>query len=151
MPEFLYGIGASPTLIALSYRNPTPIQIGMTGTISGTQYRVAGRVVLGEEEAGATYYWNEFNLETDAGEAVTLVYEETERGGEWRLFRMFDPPHPMSAADAATKRIGDPLNLDGTQVFVRFVSKSRVYQVDGKRPRPWGTSRITSMPTPATK
>src|ERR1035438_10112347 len=106
----------------------------MTGKLSGKQYRVVGRVVLGEEEEGGTYYWNEFNLETDAGEVATLVYEETERGVEWRLFQMFEPGCPMAAADAATKREGDPLDLDGTHMFVRLVSKSRVYHIEGKAP-----------------
>jgi hypothetical protein len=118
----------------MSYRNPTPIRIGMTGSLSGKQYRVVGRVVLGEEEDGETYYWNEFNLESDGGEAATLVYEESEQGVEWRLFYMFEPDYPMTAADAATKRAGDPLNLEGTQVFVRLVSKSRVYDIEGKAP-----------------
>ena len=118
----------------MSYPNPTPIRIGMTGNLSGKQYRVVGRVVLGEEEDGDTYYWNEFNLESDGGEVATLVYEQTERGGEWRLFQMFEPAHPLTAADAATKRAGDPLNLDGAQMFVRLVSKSRVYHIEGKPP-----------------
>lgn len=106
----------------------------MTGKLSGTQYRVVGRVVLGEDEDGDTYYWNEFNLESDGGGVATLVYEETEQGGEWRLFRLFEPAHPLTAADAATKRAGDPLNLDGVQMFVRLVSKSRIYHIEGKAP-----------------
>jgi len=106
----------------------------MTGTLSGKEYRVVGRVVLGEQEEGGSYYWNEFNLESDGRETATLVYEETEQGGEWRLFSLFEPDFPMSAADAATKRAGDPLNLDGTQVFVRLVSQSRVYHIEGKAP-----------------
>ena len=93
-----------------------------------------GRVVLGEEEDGETYYWNEFNLESDDGEEATLVYEETESGGEWRLFQMFEPEYPMTAEDAATKRAGDPLNLEGTQVFIRLVAESRVYHIEGKAP-----------------
>jgi Domain of unknown function (DUF4178) len=106
----------------------------MIGTLSGTRYRVVGRVVLGEEEQGETYYWNEFNLEDDAGKTATLVYEQTEQGGEWRLFHTFEPEFPMTAADAATKRAGDPLNIEGTQVFVRLVSTSRVYAIEGKAP-----------------
>jgi hypothetical protein len=116
----------------LSYSNPTPIRIGMTGNLAGTQYRVMGRVVLGEEEEGGTYYWNEFNLESDGGGVATLVYEQTERGGEWRLFQMFEPACPMTAADAATKRAGDPLDLEGMHMFVRLVSQSRVYHIEGK-------------------
>jgi hypothetical protein len=118
----------------LSYSNPTPIRIGMTGNLAGTQYRVVGRVVLGEDEEGGTYYWNEFNLESDAGEAATLVYEQTERGGEWRLFHLFEPACPITAADAATKRAGDPLDLEGMHMFVRLVSQSRVYHIEGKAP-----------------
>ncbi|HEY5481022.1 MAG TPA: DUF4178 domain-containing protein, partial [Verrucomicrobiae bacterium] len=72
----------------MSYNNPTPIRIGMTGNLSGKQYRVVGRVVLGEEENGETYYWNEFNLESDGDDEATLVYEETETAGEWRLFHL---------------------------------------------------------------
>jgi hypothetical protein len=118
----------------MSHPNPAPIKIGMTGNLSGKQYRVTGRAVLGEAEAGAIYYWNEFNLEIATGEEETLVFEKTKRGGEWRLFRMFEPDYPMTAADAATKRIGDRINLDGTPVFVSFVSNSRVYETEGKPP-----------------
>jgi hypothetical protein len=118
----------------LSYNNPTPIRIGMTGNISGKQYRVVGRVVLGEEEEGGAYYWNEFNLESDGGEVATLVYEETEGGGEWRLFHLFQPACPMTTKNAATKREGDPLDLEGMHMFVRLVSKSRVYHIEGKAP-----------------
>jgi hypothetical protein len=118
----------------MSYSNPTPIRIGMTGKLSGKQYRVVGRVVLGEEEDGDTYYWNEFNLESDGGDVATLVYEVTERGGEWRLFEMFEPGRPLTAADAATKRVGDALDLGGTKMFVRLVSTSRVYHIEGKAP-----------------
>ncbi len=106
----------------------------MTGSFSGTQYRVVGRVVLGEREEGETYYWTEFNLESDDGEEATLAFEETEDGSEWRLFQMFEPEYPMTAEDAATKRAGDPLNLEGTQVFIRLVAESRVYHIEGKAP-----------------
>src|ERR1035437_7266407 len=106
----------------------------MTGDISGKQYRVVGRVVLGEEEEGGTYYWNEFNLESDGCEVATQVYEATDRGGEWRLFHLFEPACPMTAADAATKREGDPLDLEGIHMFVRLVSQSRVYHIEGKAP-----------------
>jgi len=116
------------------YHNPTPITVGMTGTFDGTQYRVVGRVVMGVVEGGQIYYWQEFNLETDAGESATLVYERTERGGEWRFFTLFEPQYPITAEDAATKRVGDPLNLDGTDVRVTLLEQSRVYHIEGKAP-----------------
>jgi hypothetical protein len=114
--------------------NPTPVRIGMTGTFDGTQYRVVGRLVMGVVEDGEIYDWQEFNLETGTGKTATLVYERTERGGEWRFFTMFEPQYPITAEDAATKRVGDPINLDGTDLRVTLVEQSRVYHIEGKAP-----------------
>ena len=118
----------------MSFTNPTSLSLGMTGNLSGCSYRVAGRVVLGMEEDGETYYWNEFNLVDDAGESVTLVFEETERGGQWKLFTYFEPEFPMTAADAATRKLGDRLNLEGTDVRVTLVDESRIYHIEGEAP-----------------
>ena len=114
--------------------NPTALRTGMSGTLLGKHYRVIGRVVMGMEEDGETYYWNEFNLLDNSGENATLVYEETERGGMWKLFTMFAPEYPMTAADAATRKIGDELNLEGTQVRVTLVDESRVYYIEDQAP-----------------
>ena len=118
----------------MSFANPTPLRIGMTGTLAGKTYRVAGRVVMGMEDAGETYYWNEFNLVTDEGESVTLVHEQTESGVEWKLFTMFEPEYPMTATDAATKRVADRLNLEETDLLVTLVDESRVYHIEGEAP-----------------
>jgi hypothetical protein len=118
----------------MSFENPTRLRIGMHGQFSGRDYRVVGRVVMGEAENGEVYYWNEFNLETHSGESATLVYEGTESGGQWRLFNSFEPEFPMTAADAGTKQVGDPLNLTGNDVRVTFRGTSRVYQIEGEAP-----------------
>lgn len=118
----------------MSFANPTPLRVGMTGTLSATRYRVAGRVVVGMEDAGETYYWNEFNLVDDAGDSVTLVYEETEGGGEWKLFTWFEPDNPLSVQEAAAQRVGDQVNLDGTPLRVTLVDESRVYHIEGEAP-----------------
>ncbi len=118
----------------MSFENPTRLCIGMHGNFAGKDYHVAGRVVMGETEGGETYYWNEFNLEANDGSYADLVYEETERGGEWRLFTLFEPEYPMTAADAVTKRVGDRLNLTGEDVRVTLRSASRVYHIEGQAP-----------------
>lgn len=118
----------------MSYANPTRVRIGMHGTFGGKDFRVLGRVVMGESEEGETYYWNEFNLQAADGTTTCLVYEETERGGEWKLFRDFVPEYPMTAADAATKRVGDRLNLTDDEVRVTFRGSSRVFRIEGKSP-----------------
>ena len=118
----------------MSYEKPTRLRIGMHGKFAGKDYRLVGRVVMGVIDDGETYYWNEFNLEAADGTTADLVYEETERGGEWRLFTLFDPEYPITAADAATKRVGDHLNLTGTDVHVTLRDTSRVYRIEGKAP-----------------
>jgi hypothetical protein len=47
---------------------------------------------------------------------------------------MFEPEFPLTAADAATKRVGDRLNLTGNDVRVTFRGRSRVYRIEGKAP-----------------
>ena len=118
----------------MSFENPTHLRLGLHGTFAGKDYRLVGRVVMGETEGGETYYWNEFNLESQDGSYSDLVYEETERGGEWRLFTMFEPEYPMTAADAATKCIGDHVNLTGEDVRITLRSSSRVYHIEGQAP-----------------
>lgn len=118
----------------MSFENPTRLRIGMHGNFGGKDYRIVGRSVLGETEGGQTYYWNEFNLETGPGEQATLVYEETEGGGKWRLFTMFEPLNPLTAADAASKRVGNRLDLGGDTLWVTFCGSSRVYYIEGKGP-----------------
>lgn len=118
----------------MSFNNPTPVKVGMTGVFSGTTYRVLGRVVMGVIDDGETYYWNEFNLKSDSGQIATLVYELTEHGGEWRWFTMFDPQFPITAADAASKRVGDPINLDGSHLRITLRDNSRIYFIEGEAP-----------------
>jgi len=114
--------------------NPTPITVGLSGTFNGRRFRVAGRVVMGMEEGGEVYYWNEFNLVGLEGQTATLVCEQSEEGVQWRMFTLFEPEYPMSAADAATRRVGDLLNLDGVDARVTLVDESRVYFIEGEGP-----------------
>lgn len=118
----------------MSFENPTPLRIGASGTLNGWRVRVAGRLVMGMEEGGETYYWNEFHLVDDSGNSATLVFEETESGPEWKLFREFTPTHPLTAGEAASKRVGDTVNLDGTPTRITLVDESRVCFIEGVAP-----------------
>ena len=118
----------------MSNTNPTPIRVGTNGTFNGVRYLVAGRVVMGMELDGERYFWNEFNLVSDGGETATLVHEEGDNGAEWRMFILFEPEFPMSASEAAAKRVGDRINLEGTDVRITLVDESRVYHIEGDAP-----------------
>ena len=118
----------------MSNNNPTPIRVGTYGTFNGVRYRVAGRLVMGMELDGERYFWNEFNLVSDAGETATLVHEVGEHGIEWRMFVLFEPEFPLSASEAESKRVGDRINLEGTHVRISLVDESRVYHIEGDAP-----------------
>jgi Domain of unknown function (DUF4178) len=118
----------------MNFGNPTQITLGMTGELYGVKYRVLGRVLLGEKEEDIIYAWNEFNMVADTGETATLVFEETSCGPEWRWFTMFDPEFELPAEDAATKKVGDRINLDGTDLTVTLVQESRIYSIEGRAP-----------------
>jgi hypothetical protein len=114
--------------------NPTPLRVGMSGAFVGKNYRIAGRIVLSMEEAGETYYWNEFHLIGDDGKCATLVFEQTEKGPEWKMFTLLEPAPPMSAAEAALKRVGDQINFEGRTLSVTCVDESRVCEIEGEAP-----------------
>ena len=118
----------------MSLENPTDLRLGLRGQISGRNYRIAGRIVLGTEDAGQTYYWNEFHLVEDSGEEATLVYEVGEEGPEWKIFRLTEPANPLSAAEAGSKRVGDRVNIDGEDIGVTLVGQSRVHFIEGEAP-----------------
>lgn len=118
----------------MSFENPTPLIVGATGTLDGRRVRVAGRVVVGMEESGETYSWNEFNVVDSFGRASTLVFEETEAGPEWKLFKFIEPLRVMSVSDAAAKRVGDMVDLDGMPTRVTLVAESRVLCIEGQGP-----------------
>ena len=114
----------------MNHPNPTPLRLGATGFLDGQSYRVVGRVVVGMEEAGETYYWQEFNLVDRTGLNATLVWED----GEWKLFTLFEPRHPLTAPEAAGKRLGETVNLDGQPTPITLVDESRVYFIEGVAP-----------------
>lgn len=118
----------------MSLANPTPLIVGTTGLLDGRRFRVAGRVVLGVEVEGETYYWNEFNLVDGFGRTATLVFEETEDGPSWKLFELIEPPPTLTVAEAAEKRVGQMVTLDGEPARITLVGQSRVHFIEGTGP-----------------
>lgn len=114
--------------------NPTPLRLGAKGTLNGWSVRVAGRVVMSMELDGETYTWNEFNLIDTSGNGATLVFEETDDGPEWKLFRAITPDRPLTVSQAAAKRVGDTVDLDGAPIEITLVDQSRVAFIEGTPP-----------------
>jgi hypothetical protein len=117
----------------MPHGNFSPIRVGMSGVLNGATYRVVGRMLMSMEEDGQVYYWNEFHLIGPDDKRALLVHETT-GGPQWRLFRLLEPKHPITAAEAATKRVGDAINLTGDSLRISCVDESRVCEIEGEAP-----------------
>ncbi len=118
----------------MKYANTTPLELGMTGEFLGKRYRIAGRLVMGMDEGGETYTWNEFHLVADDGSSTTLVHEVTENGVEWRMFTLIEPMHSLTAAEAASRRVGESIDISGKSMRINCVDESRVLHIEGEAP-----------------
>lgn len=118
----------------MSFENPTPLRVGASGSLDGWRCRVAGRVVMGAEIEGETYYWQEYHLVDGFSRRATLVFEETEDGPEWKLFKLFTPGRPLTVEEAKRLQVGDAVNLDGAEARITLVDQSRVFHIEGTAP-----------------
>lgn len=119
----------------MSTANPTGLNVGASGLLNGTRYTVRGRVALSMvAEDGEKYFWHEFDLVDDAGATATLVYEEEEDGPAWKWFTLLEPRKPLTAAEAAAKRVGDTIEFEGRLIPITLVDESRVERIDGAAP-----------------
>ncbi|MFM8468923.1 MAG: DUF4178 domain-containing protein [Limisphaerales bacterium] len=114
--------------------NPTPIRVGMSGSFAGKAYTIIARVVMGMEDAGETYYWNEFYLSDGSDRIAMLVCEEVYGAQQWRLFTELTPAKPLTAREAGLKKVGDRVDIDGVSAEVTVVDESRVHFIEGKAP-----------------
>jgi hypothetical protein len=119
----------------MSTANPTGLNVGASGLLNGRRYTVRGRVVLSMvAEDGERYFWHEFDVVDDTGATATLVYEEEEDGPAWKWFTLLEPRRPLTAAEAAAKRVGDTIEFEGRQIPITLVDESRVERIDGAAP-----------------
>ncbi len=128
----------------MSHDNPTALHPGMSGMLDGRRYTVAGRVVFSVQLDGETFFWNEFNLVDSGGSEQTLVYEETEDGSPWKLFKRIEPLPPLAVVEAGAKRVGDTVIVDGKTARVTLVSLSRVCTVEGRAPEGTGVGDVAN-------
>jgi len=118
----------------MSFSNSTGLSLGTSGTLAGKRFSVVGRVVMGMEENGETYYWNEFHLVDSDNQSATLVHEVTEHGPQWKLFTYVESNRVWTADEAAAMNVGDRTDIDGMSARVTLVDESRVYFIEGHPP-----------------
>ncbi len=114
--------------------NPPLLKVGQTGHLNGQNFHIAGRIEMAMDDGGVTYGWNEYYLVAPDGNAATLVQEDGEHGVEWRIFRLIEPSRPITAAEAATKKVGETIDLTGERLRISLVDESRVVRIEGQAP-----------------
>lgn len=113
----------------MSFDNPTPLRLGMMGTLEGRVWTVKARMVLGVVEDGETYYWNEFIL-TSGDQLLYLELDE----GQWRQMRPFEPKNPPSAKALETAQVGQRVSIQGSAARVTKKDTARVHHIEGSPP-----------------
>jgi hypothetical protein len=112
----------------MSFRNTTPLRVGMRATFDGRSCELVGRLVMGMVEEGETYFWDEFLLVSPDGHDLFVEYDE----GQWRRMEVFLPRNPMTPQQAAQVRLGSHVNLDGHTATVTQVSRMSVHHLEGR-------------------
>ncbi|MCI0413266.1 DUF4178 domain-containing protein [bacterium] len=110
------------------YPNETIVNPGMKATRNAKAYEVIGRIVVGMEEEGETYLWDEFELVAADGDAMFLEFDE----GSWKLMETFTPNTPIGPDEIAGLHIGSSVSMDGRTYNVTQISVSTVHFVQGE-------------------
>lgn len=126
----------------MNTENPTPLRLGLSGRISGQEYRIVGRAAMSTEFGGQTYGWQEFLLQTPSGERATLVYEDQEDGAQWKLFVSLAESSSISLDAVTTLKVGDSLVIEGRSTRVTFTGNSVVAFAEGELPEGMATGVV---------
>lgn len=118
----------------MNTENPTPLRLGLSGRLSGQEYRIVGRAAMSTEFGGQTYGWNEFLLQAPSGERATLVCEDQEDGPQWKLFVSLAESSSISQESVTALKVGDSLVLEGRSTRVTFTGSSVVAFAEGELP-----------------
>lgn len=101
----------------------TQFQIGMEGTLEGTQFQIIGRVVYRDDEGDV---WDEWLLLSAAGEYVWISDSVNEGMALWRGFV---PPEPVEPAKIHE---GDTITLRGERIRVRDRGRATIDYLEGE-------------------
>jgi hypothetical protein len=102
----------------------------MRATFHSKQYELVRHLVLGMQEKGKTYTWQEFHLRAADGADRVLVYDT----GRWQLMEAFVPEPPLSWQQVAGLTPGCFARLDGARgATVTAVAAAEVRAVEGAR------------------
>jgi hypothetical protein len=109
-----------------------PLIVGASGRWNDKNYRITAHAVVEIAEVGLIYERHEYELADDYGMKALLVCGDKPGTGDWIFFEPLAPLLPLpTAKQAATKKVGDALELDGFVGKVSEIFRTTIEQADG--------------------
>ncbi|HEX4341805.1 MAG TPA: hypothetical protein VH255_00340, partial [Verrucomicrobiae bacterium] len=101
------------------------------GKLFDKNYRVTAHAVVEIAEVGANWERHEYELTDDDGAKALLVCGDKPDDAEWSLYEAFVQIPPLTGPQAAAKKVGDLVQLDGRTSTVTEIFLSTIQQTDG--------------------
>lgn len=121
-----YTRSRQPTGLVKPRTPPAPLSVGSTGTLNGVTCRIVGHAVVEMAEVGRIYDRHEYDLLAPNGSHALLIFGYQPERRDWTLLIPIQPNTPMRPPQAAARRVGDKVELDGvlapvTRLFLSTV------------------------------
>jgi hypothetical protein len=109
---------------------PSPLVLGGTGLIERAPYHIQSHTLVEIAQVGQVYERHEYHLSSDDGANGLLVYGWKPGDKEWLLFTPFQPQPSLTPQQAAAKRAGDKVDLDGSAATVTEIFLTTIRQIE---------------------
>jgi hypothetical protein len=119
-----------PTRLTKPKLPPAPLTIGSAGNLRGTTYRINGHSVVETAKVGQLFDRHEYQLTGDNGSPAALVFGWRPGAKTWLLLSPFQPVNPMTPQQAAARRWGEKVDLDGVPVPVTELFRSTIRKIE---------------------
>ena len=104
---------------------------GARGTLAQHAYTIESQAIVEVARVSGKHDRREYQLRDETNQRALLVNGLSGGSKEWHLFRLVTPPRDLTPYDAATKRRGAPVNVDGHTLQVADLFQSKALSVEG--------------------
>ena len=107
------------------------LAVGGTGRIGNTTWNIRTVAPVEIAAVGQRYACHQYELNDEQGMAAILLHNPQEAVRGWTFLRPFVPEKPMTALEAAARRVGDTVEIDGVKAVVRNLFLTSVQPSQG--------------------
>lgn len=106
------------------------LSLGTQIPLDGREFRIQSHSLVEIAQVERRYERHEYQLAAADGNTALLVQGVNPGGREWTLYQPFEPLIPLTPAQAAAKRVGDNLNLEGRDIKITELFRTRVLKYE---------------------